>query len=64
MRVVNLLSDNEIARFYLSEDYSVETAMVFGEIYKNNNEWKFKAIGQGFSGGLFEMCNIYGVKVV
>ena len=63
MRVVNLISDNEIARFDLSEDYSVETAMVFGEIYKNNNEWKFKAIGQGFSGGLLEMCNIYGVNV-
>jgi len=63
MRVVNLISDIEIARFDLSEDYSIETAMVFGEIYKHNNEWKFKAIGQGFSGGLLEMCNIYGVNV-
>lgn len=63
MRVVNSISDIEIARFDLSEDYSIETAMVFGEIYKHNNEWKFKAIGQGFSGGLLEMCNIYGVNV-
>lgn len=46
MRVVNLHSDVEIVRFDLSEDYSVETAMIFGEIYKHNNEWKFKAIGQ------------------
>jgi len=63
MRVVNLHSDVEIVRFDLSEDYSVETAMIFGEIYKHNNEWKFKAIGQGFSGGLIEMCNIFGVSV-
>ena len=63
MRVVNLHSNVEIARFDLSEDYSVETAMIFGEIYKHNNEWKFKAIGQGFSGGLLEMCNLFGVSV-
>jgi len=63
MRVVNLHTDVEIARFDLSEDYSVETAMIFGEIYKLNNEWKFKAIGQGFSGGLIEMCKIFGVNV-
>ena len=63
MRVVNLHSNVEIARFDLSEDYSVETAMIFGEIYRHNNEWKFKAIGQGFSGGLLEMCNIFGVSV-
>ena len=63
MRIVNLKTDVEIARFDLSEDYSVETAMVFGEIYKHNNEWKFKAVGQGFAGGLMEMCKIYGVSV-
>lgn len=63
MRVVNLDTDKEIAKFDLSEDYSVETAMIFGEIYLNNNEWKFKAVGQGYAGGLDAMCVQYGVCV-
>ncbi|WP_288843115.1 TerD family protein [uncultured Deefgea sp.] len=63
MRIVNLDNDVEIARFDLSEDYSTETAMIFGEIYRHNNEWKFKAVGQGFSGGLEAMCNQFGVNV-
>lgn len=64
MRIVNLDTDIEIARFDLSEDYSTETAMVFGDIYRHNGEWKFKAIGQGFSGGLDAMCRQFGVTVV
>ena len=52
IRVVNKDSNNEVARFDLSEDASIETAMVFGEIYKHGSEWKFKAVGQGYSGGL------------
>lgn len=63
MRIVNLDTDVEIARFDLSEDYSTETAMVFGEVYKHNDEWKFKAVGQGFSGGLEAMCKQFGVAV-
>jgi len=63
MRMVNLDNDVEIVRFDLSEDYSTETAMIFGEIYRYNNEWKFKAVGQGFSGGLEAMCNQIGVAV-
>lgn len=63
MRVVNMDTDKEIAKFDLSEDYSTETAVIFGEIYKNNNEWKFKAIGQGYSGGLEALCSQYGVSV-
>lgn len=63
MRIVNMETDREIAKFDLSEDYSTETAMIFGDIYQHNNEWKFKAIGQGYSGGLGELCNLYGVKV-
>lgn len=63
MRIANLETDREIAKFDLSEDYSTETAMIFGEIYRYNNEWKFKAVGQGYSGGLAELCNLYGVKV-
>lgn len=63
MRVVNLDDDVEIVRFDLSEDYSTETAMIFGEIYRHNDEWKFKAVGQGFAGGLEAMCNQFGVSV-
>lgn len=63
IRIVNLDNDIEIVRFDLSEDYSTETAMIFGEIYRHNDEWKFKAIGQGFAGGLEAMCQQFGVTV-
>lgn len=63
MRIVNLENDIEIARFDLSEDYSTETAMIFGEIYAHNGEWKFKAVGQGFAGGLKILCQQFGVAV-
>lgn len=63
IRVVNLVGNAEIARFDLSEDASVNTAMVFGEIYRHNGEWKFKAIGQGFEGGLSAMAKTYGVNI-
>ena len=63
MRIVNMNGDTEIARFDLSEDYSTETAMIFGEVYKNGDEWKFKAVGQGFSGGLEGLCSQFGVAV-
>jgi tellurium resistance protein TerD len=52
IRVVNSADNTEIARYDLSEDASTETAMVFGEIYRSGAEWKFKAVGQGFNGGL------------
>ena len=60
---MNLDNDSEIARFDLSEDYSTETAMVFGEVYRHNGEWKFKAIGQGFAGGLGPLAKNFGVNV-
>lgn len=63
MRIVNLDDDIEIARFDLSEDYSTETAMIFGEVYRHNDEWKFKAVGQGFAGGLAPLCGQFGVQV-
>lgn len=63
IRIVNIENDIEIVRFDLSEDYSTETAMIFGEIYRHANEWKFKAVGQGFAGGLAEMCALFGVAV-
>lgn len=63
MRIVNLDNDVEVVRFDLTEDYGTETAMIFGEVYRHNDEWKFKAVGQGFSGGLVSMCNQFGVNV-
>ncbi|CAL8477994.1 MULTISPECIES: TerD family protein [Caballeronia] len=63
MRIVNLDNDVEIARFDLSEDYSTETAMIFGEVYRHNDEWKFKAVGQGYAGGLEALCGQFGVQV-
>jgi tellurium resistance protein TerD len=63
IRVVNKDSGVEVARYDLSEDASVETAMIFGELYRNNNEWKFKAVGQGFSGGLAALANQYGINI-
>ena len=63
VRCVNGESNVEIARFDLSEDASVETAMIFGEIYRYNGEWKFKAVGQGFKGGLAALAQHFGVNV-
>lgn len=63
MRIVNQDGEVEIARFDLSEDGAMETAMVFGEIYKNGDDWKFKAVEQGFAGGLGPLATGYGVNV-
>ncbi|WP_295402045.1 TerD family protein [uncultured Thiocystis sp.] len=63
MRVLNKDNNTELARFDLSEDYSTETAMVFGEVYRNGAEWKFKAVGQGFAGGLNALAKDHGVNV-
>jgi tellurium resistance protein TerD len=62
MRCLNADGNAEIARFDLSEDGSVETAMIFGEIYRAGAEWKFKAIGQGFKGGLGPLATSFGVN--
>jgi tellurium resistance protein TerD len=63
IRIVNSDNNEEVVRFDLSEDYSVETAMVFGELYRRGSEWKFKAIGQGYAGGLRAMALQFGVDV-
>ncbi len=63
VRCVNADNNTEVARYDLSEDASVETAMIFGEIYRHNGEWKFKAIGQGFNGGLGPLAKNFGVNV-
>lgn len=63
MRVIDQNGGKELARYDLSEDYSVETAMIFGEVYRHNDEWKFKAIGAGFEGGLGPLARSMGVNV-
>ncbi|WP_336929588.1 TerD family protein [Acinetobacter tandoii] len=63
IRVSNDAGGSEIARYDLSEDSSTETAMIFGELYKHGSEWKFRAIGQGFAGGLGPLAASYGVSV-
>ena len=63
IRIVNEDGGAEIARYDLSEDASTETAMVFGEIYRVGTDWKFKAVGQGFAGGLAPLATSFGVSV-
>ena len=63
MRIINAEGGLEIARYDLSEDASTEAAMIFGEVYKRNDEWKFRAVGQGFAGGLGPLSKSYGVDV-
>jgi tellurium resistance protein TerD len=63
IRVVNQADNREIARYDLSEDASNETAMIFGEVYRNGNEWKFRAVGQGYSTGLGGIARDFGVNV-
>ena len=63
IRVINEESGAELARYDLSEDASVETAMIFGELYRNGDDWKFRAVGQGFAGGLAPLATSFGVNV-
>jgi tellurium resistance protein TerD len=63
IRVVNQQGSTEIARYDLTEDASTETAMVFGELYRNGAEWKFRAIGQGYASGLNGIARDFGVNV-
>jgi tellurium resistance protein TerD len=63
VRCVNSATNQEVARYDLSEDSSTETAMVFGELYRSGSDWKFRAVGQGFQGGLAALATSYGVSV-
>jgi tellurium resistance protein TerD len=60
-RIVDDATGTEIVRFDLGEDFSIETAIVVGELYRNNGEWKFNAIGSGYQGGLAALCARYGI---
>ena len=63
IRVVNQADNAELARYDLSEDYSTETALVFGELYRSGAEWKFRAVGQGYASGLAGVAADFGVTV-
>jgi tellurium resistance protein TerD len=62
IRCINADGNAELARFDLSEDGSTETAMIFGEVYRNGADWKFRAIGQGFKGGLGPLARSFGIN--
>ena len=63
IRVLNQADNREIARYDLTEDASTETAMIFGELYRNGADWKFRAVGQGYSSGLGGIARDFGVNV-
>ncbi len=63
IRVVNEDTGAEVVRFDLGEDFSTETAVIFAEVYRNGAEWKFRAVGQGYAGGLKALCNSYGIQI-
>ncbi|PXV93417.1 tellurium resistance protein TerD [Lachnotalea glycerini] len=63
IRIVDETTNVELIRYDLGEDFSIETAIVVGELYRNNGEWKFNAIGSGFQGGLAALCGHYGIDV-
>jgi tellurium resistance protein TerD len=63
IRVVNRADGVELARYDLSEDASTETAMIFGEVYRRESEWKFRAVGQGYASGLRGIAIDFGVNV-
>ena len=63
IRIVDEVSGKELIHYDLGEDFSIETAVVVGEMYRHNGEWKFNAIGSGFHGGLAALCGHYGIEV-
>lgn len=63
IRIVDTKNNKELARFDLNEEASTNTALIFGEIYRHGNEWKFRAVGQGYNGGLGPLAKNYGVNV-
>ena len=63
VRLSDEATGEELLRFDLGEDFSIETAVVFCELYRHGNDWKFNAIGSGFSGGLGALCQNYGLEV-
>jgi tellurium resistance protein TerD len=63
IRIINETNGQELLRFDLGEDFSVETAIIFAELYRHESEWKFNAVGNGFKGGLAALCGNFGIQV-
>ncbi len=63
IRIVNEATNSELIRYDLGEDFSIETAVVVGELYRHNGEWKFSAVGSGYQGGLAALCSDFGLQV-
>ena len=63
VRLVNSDNEEELLRYDLGEEFSIETAIVVCEIYRHNGEWKFNALGSGFEGGLEALCKNFGVNI-
>lgn len=63
IRIYDPTTNEELLRYDLTEDFSIETALVIGELYRHNGEWKFSAVGAGYQGGLEALCRSYGVNV-
>lgn len=61
IRIVDEITGQELLRYDLSEDFSIETAIIFGELYRNGSDWKFNAVGSGYQGGLAALCAQYGI---
>lgn len=62
IRIVNDATSKELIRYDLGEDFSIESSMIVGELYRKDGEWKFNAIGRGFPGGLADLCSRYGIE--
>ena len=62
IRLVDNDTGSEVIRYDLTEDFGTETAIVVGELYRHNGEWKFSAVGAGFAGGLLALCKHYGIE--
>ena len=63
VRIIDEATGAELVRYDLGEDFSIETAIVVAELYRHNGEWKFNAVGSGFSGGLAALCGNFGIEV-
>lgn len=63
IRVFDEQNNKELIRYDLDEDFSIETAVIVGEIYRNKGEWKFNAVGSGFEGGLDALGNKFGISI-
>ena len=63
IHIQDMITGTDLIRYDLGEDFSIETAIVVGELYRHNGQWKFNAIGSGFQGGLAALCGHYGIEV-